>query len=102
MLGNTIEVMDQSAFIQKLSENPDMVEKEVLEIKIKEIATINKPYIVEAIVLQNPTKSDVNTKSGETVTVADTIVGDDSGEIRLVGWRENSNNDKPVKNRRKS
>lgn len=90
VLGNTIEVMDQSAFIQKLSENQDMVEKEVLEIKIKEIVTTNKPYIVEAIVLQNPTKSDVNTKSGETVTVADTIVGDDSGEIRLVGWRDNS------------
>jgi replication factor A1 len=37
-----------------------------------------------------PNASEVNTKSGELITVADTIVGDDTGEIRLVGWRENS------------
>ena len=51
---------------------------------------MNKPYVVEVIVLQNPNKMDVNTKSGEIVSVADTIVGDDTGEIRLVGWRESS------------
>jgi replication factor A1 len=34
---------------------------------------------------------DINTKSGETVSVTDTIIGDDTGEIRLVAWRETSN-----------
>ena len=55
-----------------------------------DIDSMNKPYVVEVIVLQNPNKMDVNTKSGEIVSVADTIVGDDTGEIRLVGWRESS------------
>lgn len=90
VLGNTIEVMDQSSFIQKTEGNEDIPDKSVLEIKIREIVTTNRPYIVEAIVLQNPNKTDVNTKSGDSVAVADTIVGDDTGEIRLVGWRENS------------
>lgn len=91
VLGNTIEVMDQSSFIQKIDDNENMPDKTVLEIKIRDINTINHPYIVEAIVLQNPNKTDVNTKTGDSVTVADTIIGDDTGEMRLVGWRENSN-----------
>lgn len=49
------------------------------------------PVVVEAIVLQAPDTADVNTKSGETVTVTSTLLGDDTGEIRLVGWRSQSN-----------
>ena len=33
--------------------------------------------------------TEVNTKSG-TVPMSDTLLGDDTGEIRLVGWREQS------------
>ena len=51
----------------------------------------NKPYFIEAIILQPPNTMDINTKSGETVSVTDTIIGDDTGEIRLVAWRETSN-----------
>ncbi|MGC2575592.1 MAG: hypothetical protein WA364_29145, partial [Candidatus Nitrosopolaris sp.] len=45
---------------------------------------------LEAIVLQSPNVTDVNTKNGEVVPVSDTIIGDDTGEIRLVGWRNQS------------
>jgi replication factor A1 len=90
VLGNTVEVMDQNSFIQKIEGNEEIPDKSVLEIKIRDIATTNRPYIIEAIVLQNPNRTEVNTKSGDTVAVADTIVGDDTGEIRLVGWRDNS------------
>jgi replication factor A1 len=90
ILGNTIELTDQESFVQILSKDQEFPRGEQFESKIKNISITNKPYIVEAIVLQIPNKSEVNTKSGEQVTVADTIVGDDSGEIRLVGWRDNS------------
>jgi replication factor A1 len=33
---------------------------------------------------------DVSTKSGESVSVSSTLLGDDTGEIRLVGWRAQS------------
>ncbi|HEX2014586.1 MAG TPA: hypothetical protein VLA68_05095, partial [Nitrososphaera sp.] len=42
------------------------------------------------IVLQAPETADVTTKAGETVTVTSTLLGDDTGEIRLVGWRNQS------------
>jgi hypothetical protein len=59
--------------------------------KIKSTDTIGQMYILEAIVLQQPNASEVNTRNGNLVSVADTLIGDDTGEIRLVGWRENSN-----------
>jgi len=90
ILGNSIELTDQESFVQILSKDQEFPRGEQFETKIKNISITNKPYIVEAIVLQIPNKSEVNTKSGEQVTVADTIVGDDTGEIRLVGWRDNS------------
>ena len=90
ILGNSIELTDQESFVQILSKDQEFPRGEQFETKIKNISITNQPYIVEAIVLQIPNKSEVNTKSGEQVTVADTIVGDDTGEIRLVGWRDNS------------
>jgi replication factor A1 len=50
----------------------------------------DRAYVVEAIVLQAPDTVDVNTKAGQTVPVSSTIIGDDTGEIRLVGWRNHS------------
>jgi ssDNA-binding replication factor A large subunit len=90
VLGNTIEITDQDSYIQILKEEKDIPRAGQFESKIVDIDSMNKPYVVEVIVLQNPNKTDVNTKSGEIVTVADTIVGDDTGEMRLVGWRESS------------
>ncbi|WP_458746895.1 hypothetical protein [Candidatus Nitrosocosmicus sp. T] len=90
VLGNTIEITAQDSYIQILKEDKDIPMAGQFESKIVDIDSMNKPYVVEVIVLQNPNKMDVNTKSGEIVTVADTIVGDDTGEIRLVGWRESS------------
>jgi replication factor A1 len=40
--------------------------------------------------LQSPNSTDVTTKNGEVVSVSDTLIGDDTGEIRLVGWRQHS------------
>lgn len=91
ILGNTIEITGQDSYIQITREERDIPTSGEFETKIKDIVITDKPYVVEVIVLQNPNKMDVNTKSGETVSVADTIIGDDTGEIRLVGWRESSN-----------
>jgi replication factor A1 len=42
------------------------------------------------MVLQAPDITEVNTKTGETVGVSSTLIGDDTAEIRLVGWRNQS------------
>jgi replication factor A1 len=60
-----------------------------LESKIKDIQVSENPYVIEAIVLHAPNMTEVNTKSG-VVPVTDTLLGDDTGEIRVVGWRDQS------------
>jgi replication factor A1 len=91
VLGNTIEISTQDSYIQIINEDKDIPLSTSLETKIKNVEMSNKPYFIEAIILQSPNTMDINTKSGETVSVTDTIIGDDTGEIRLVAWRETSN-----------
>jgi ssDNA-binding replication factor A large subunit len=90
VLGNTIEVSSQDSYIQVLEEDKDIPLSTSLDSKIKDLEISNKIYFIEAIILQPPNTTELNTKSGETVSVTDTIIGDDTGEIRLVAWRETS------------
>ena len=90
ILGNTIEISSQDSYIQVITEDKNIPLSSTLDTKIKNIEVSNNPYFIEAIILQSPNTMDINTKSGETVQVTDTIIGDDTGEIRLVAWRETS------------
>ena len=76
-----IRVTDDDSLFPKLSK---------FETKIKDIQVSQDPYIIEAIVLQAPETVDVNTKTGETIPLTSTLLGDDTGEIKLVGWRNQS------------
>jgi len=92
VFGNVIYFTNESSYIRIVTETyenafPDESE---IETKIKNIEVSDKPYIVEAIVLQPPNTSNITTKSGEDITVTETLIGDDTGEIRLTGWREQS------------
>jgi ssDNA-binding replication factor A large subunit len=91
VLGNTIDILTQDSYIQVLNEDKNIPLSVSLETKIKNIEISNKVYIIEAIVLQSPNTMNITTKSGENISVTDTIIGDDTGEIRLVAWRETSN-----------
>ena len=86
-----MDILNQDSYIQVLNEDKNIPFSLSFETKIKDIEATNKVYIIEAIVLQSPNTMDINTKSGETIPVTDTIIGDDTGEIRLVAWRETSN-----------
>ncbi len=90
ILGNTIEISTQDAYIQVINEDKNIPLSSSLDTKIKNIGVSNRPFFIEAIILQSPNTMDINTKGGETIPVTDTIVGDDTGEIRLVAWRETS------------
>ncbi len=92
VFGNVIYFTNESSYIRIVTETHENAfpEDSEIETKIKNIEISDKPYIVEAIVLQPPNTSNITTKSGEEVTVADTLIGDDTGEIRLTGWRDQS------------
>jgi hypothetical protein len=92
IFGNVVYFTNESSYIRIVTETyenafPDESE---METKIKNIEVSDKPYIVEAIVLQPPNTSNITTKSGEDIIVTETLIGDDTGEIRLTGWREQS------------
>ncbi|MEE9585982.1 MAG: hypothetical protein V3W09_03680, partial [Nitrososphaerales archaeon] len=42
----------------------------------------------EVIALSRTTSQDIVTKSGETVTKTEVIVGDETREIKVVAWRD--------------
>ena len=92
VFGNVMYFTDESSYIRIVTdqyENAFPQDSEI-ETKIKNIQVSEKPYIVEAIILQPPNTSNITTKSGEDVAVSETLIGDDTGEIRLTGWRDQS------------
>jgi ssDNA-binding replication factor A large subunit len=89
IFGNMVFLKEDSYL--ELVENDSFPRVEECIAKIREIHTVGNSYIVESIVLQQPNSTQVNTKNGELVSVTDTLIGDDTGEIRLVGWRDSSN-----------
>lgn len=90
ILATSIIISKNDSYIRTIGDDPSFPTFSKYETKIKDIQISENPYVVEAIVLQAPNQMEVNTKTRGTVSVTDTLLGDDTGEIRLVGWRENS------------
>jgi hypothetical protein len=92
VFGNVMYFTDESSYIRIVTDQyeNEFPQDSEIETKIKNIQVSEKPYIVEAIVLQAPNTSNITTKSGEDVAVSETLIGDDTGEIRLTGWRDQS------------
>lgn len=88
IFGNMVFLKEDSYL--ELVENNSFPSLEECISKIRDIQTVGNSYIIESIILQQPNTTQVNTKNGELVSVTDTLIGDDTGEIRLVGWRDSS------------
>jgi len=89
IFGNSITLSREDSYIRIMDNDPSFLTLSKLESKIKDIQVSENPYVIEAIVLHAPNMIEVNTKSG-VVPVTDTLLGDDTGEIRVVGWRDQS------------
>jgi replication factor A1 len=90
IFGNSVVLSKGDSYVRVIDDDASFPKITKFEKKIKDIQVSPDPWIVEAIVLQTPETADVNTKTGETVPVTSTLLGDDTGEIRLVGWRNQS------------
>lgn len=91
IFGSSVILSKDDSYIRIIADDdPSFPKLSKFDTKIKDIQISRDPCILEAIVLQAPETSDVNTKTGETVPVTSTLLGDDTGEIRLVGWRNQS------------
>ena len=88
IFGNMVFLKEDSYL--EVVENNSFPKLEECITKIRDILAVGNSYIIESIILQQPNATQVNTKNGELVSVTDTLIGDDTGEIRLVGWRDSS------------
>lgn len=84
LYGNSITV-DAESFVRKIQEDLPGISE--LRTKIAEIKPDNNTYCIEAIILKSPERRNVQTKTGETITLSEMYVEDDTAQIWLKGWR---------------
>ena len=61
-----------------------------LAVKVKDANDESSQIMVEVIALSHGAVDDVNLRDGTLVKKGELVVGDDTGEIKIVGWREYS------------
>ncbi|MDE1766168.1 MAG: single-stranded DNA-binding protein [Thaumarchaeota archaeon] len=85
MYGNSITI-EQDSHVQKTdSQNiPTLAETRT---KIRDVKPSDGSYCIEAIILKSPQKREIQTKTGEAVSLSEAFVEDDTGQIWLKGWR---------------
>jgi replication factor A1 len=91
ILGNQITLSRDDSYVSEIEDDLSFPSLESLETKIEGITISDRPYLIEGIVLQTPSISTVTTKNGENISLAETMLGDDTAEISIIGWRELSN-----------
>jgi replication factor A1 len=85
VFGSSITI-NQDSFLRKIEDDKSIPQLSSLRTKISEIKSGNN-YCVEAIILKEPEKREVQTKTGETILLSEMFVEDDSGQIWIKGWR---------------
>jgi replication factor A1 len=85
MYGNNITI-DADSFVRKIDAE-DLPSLADLRTKIANIKPDNNNYCVEAIILKAPERRNVQTKTGETITLSEMFVEDDTAQIWIKGWR---------------
>ena len=85
VFGNSLTI-DSDSFVRKIDDNNSIPILSDLRTKISEIKSGND-YCVEAIILKASEKREIQTKTGETIMLAEMFIEDDSGQIWLKGWR---------------
>ena len=90
ILGNQITLSSDDSYVSEIEDDSSFPSIEIFETKIEDITNSDRPYLVEGIVLQTPSINTVTTRNGENISLAETILGDDTAEISLLGWRSQS------------
>ena len=86
--GNSI-TLDENSFVRKLDNDDSIPSLSQLRTKINDIK-VDANYCIEAIVLKAPERREVQTKSGESIELSEMFAEDDTGQIWIKGWRNQS------------
>ncbi|OLB92537.1 MAG: single-stranded DNA-binding protein [Thaumarchaeota archaeon 13_1_40CM_38_12] len=95
--GDVIECMPSKVYGSSITLEVDSFVKKIdgkkiptlseLRTKIKDIRPADGTYCIEAIILKSPEKREIQTKAGEKISLSETFIEDDTGQIWLKGWR---------------
>jgi len=85
VFGSSITI-NHDSFLRKIDDDKSIPPLSSLRTKISEVKSGND-YCVEAIILKEPEKREVQTKTGETILLSEMFVEDASGQIWIKGWR---------------
>lgn len=83
--GNSVTLEDDS-FIRKLDDEKIPTISE-LRTKIRDLKPSDDTYCIEAIILKMPERREIQTKTGESVSLSEIFIEDETGQIWLKGWR---------------
>jgi len=85
MHGNSI-TLENDSFVRKISDER-MPSISDLRTKIRDIKPSDGFYCIEAIILKMPERREIQTKTGESVSLSEMFIEDETGQIWLKGWR---------------
>ena len=83
--GNSV-TLDENSFVRKLDDDDSIPTLSKFRTKISDIK-INENYCIESIILKVPERKEVQTKTGESISLSEMFVEDDTGQIWVKGWR---------------
>ncbi len=83
--GNSVTLADDS-FVRKIDDEKIPTISE-LRTKIRDLKPGDGTYCIEAIILKMPERREIQTKNGETISLSEMFIEDETGQIWLKGWR---------------
>ena len=83
--GNSV-TLDENSFVRKLDNDETIPSLSKIRTKISDVK-VDQTYCIESIVLKVPERKEIQTKSGESISLSEMFVEDDSGQIWIKGWR---------------
>ena len=83
--GNSI-TLDENSFVRKLDNDETIPSLSKIRTKISDVKA-DGTYCIESIVLKVPGRKEIQTKSGESISLSEMFVEDDTGQIWVKGWR---------------
>ena len=83
--GNSI-TLDENSFVRKLENDEGIPSLSKIRTKISDVKA-DETFCIESIVLKVPERREIQTKSGESISLSEMFVEDDTGQIWVKGWR---------------
>jgi len=79
-------ILEGDSFVRKIDDAkvPTIAE---LRTKIRDLKPTEDTYCIESIILKNPERREIQTKTGEVVSLSEMFIEDETGQIWLKGWR---------------